>query len=225
MKFKLVRFAVLCVFLPLSIQSQSQEEYKAEIGVSGGGSYYIGDANSLPFNNLNMAFSGFFRYRFDPRLAARVELAYAVVSGPNFNSNVIATDFCGEFNFFDLEKNEYKQFSKTFSPYIFTGVGILTNVAKISPEMSIPFGVGFKLKLSDRWNLDVKWSNRLLIADNLEGTKINTPYNNMNYLNRTNLLNKDLLSTFTVGISFDIWKKHCDCVNSATTKEKNRYIK
>jgi len=210
MKLKLIRLIILVVFGLITIHLSAQEDYKAEIGVSGGGSYYLGDANSLPFKNMNLAFSGFFRYRFDPRLAARIELTDAKISVNGTQNTILATDFCGEFNFFDLEKSENKLFSKTFSPYIFAGVGVIQDA---NTEMSLPFGVGLKVKLANHWNLDVKWSNRLLFADNLEGTAFNTPYNNSNYLNGSNLLNNDLLSTLTIGISFDLWKRHCDCKN------------
>ena len=35
--------------------------------------------------------------------------------------------------------------------------------------------------------------------------------NDLNKLNGTNIFNNDLLSTLTVGISFDFWMKQCDC--------------
>ncbi len=231
MKLKRIRLLIFSVFCLISFQSFAQEDYKAEIGVSAGGSYYIGDVNSLPFSNMNPAFSGYLRYNFDPRLAARAELTLATISKTgSFNNRILAGDICGEFNFFELEKNENKQFSKTYSPYIFAGMGMMTEVYKGQklPEFSIPFGVGFKVKLGNRWNLDLKWSNRLLLADNLEGTtkpSIPDPLNNSNRLNGSNFLNNDLLSTFTIGLSFDIWKKHCDCENSTVLKDSHNYIK
>ncbi|MDP4240474.1 MAG: DUF6089 family protein [Bacteroidota bacterium] len=223
---KLIRLFIFGIFGLISFQLSAQDEYKAEIGIEGGGSYYLGEANSHPFSNMRMAYGGFFRYRFDQRLAARVELVSATVAGQGINDNsVYAGDLCGEFNFFDLEKNQYKQFSKTFSPYIFAGIGMMTGVydGQTSPEFSLTFGVGLKVKLVDRWNLNIQWSNRVLLADNLEGTGIHSTYNNSNSLNGSNILNNDLLSTFTVGLSFDIWKKHCDCENSSVIKDRHKY--
>lgn len=205
-------------------QSLDQNVYRLEIGLTGGGDYYLGEANSQLFGNMRLAFSGLLRYKFDQRLALRVELNRAIVAGSGIRDNVVyAGDVCGEFNFFDLEKNEYKRFSKIFSPYIFTGVSLFTDVypGQSLPEVGVPFGLGFKVILSDRWNIDLKWTNRLLLADNLEGYSdpakrkiINDPYNNPTGLNGSNLLNNDLLSTFSLGISFNIWKVECDCKNT-----------
>jgi hypothetical protein len=228
MKLKLIRFIFVGVFSlsigQISAQKFVKDEYQAEIGITGGGNYYIGETNNIPFNNIRVAYSGFFRYRFNPRLAVKAELSGATVAGSGINDNpVFIGDVCGEFNFFDLEQNPYKRNSKTFSPYIFVGISMLTDVypSQILPELGLPFGVGMKVKLDKRWNLNVQWTNRLLFADNLEGDtppNIIGKYNNPSGLNGSNIFNNDLLSTFTVGISFDIWKKQCDCRNVNTKK-------
>jgi hypothetical protein len=224
---KLIRWFIfgVFVFVPLLTEAQDIEKdiYRLEIGVSGGGDYYLGEANSLMFNNMRVAYGGYLRYKFNPRLAIRAELNRATVAGNGIDNTVYVGDVCGEFNFFDLERNKYKRYSKLFAPYIFTGVSVFTDVYNKQklPEIGIPFGVGLKIKLKNRWNLDFKWTNRLLLADNLEGTvapKENDTFNNPNGLNGSNIFNNDLLSTFTIGISFDIWKKECDCMNSNNSK-------
>ena len=228
---KLIRFFILGVFVLVYVQLAAQDEYHAEIGVNGGGSYYLGDANSQLFNNMQFAYSGFFRYCINPRLAAKIEIANTVVSGTGFKKNqALATDVVGEFNFFDLEKNEYKRFSKTFSPYIFAGFGMMNyngtdtvnSVSKPRFTPSIPFGLGMKVKLGKRFNLNVQWTTRLLLADNLENVQ---SLNNSNKLNGGNPFNNDILSTFTIGISVDIWKKLCDCENSAVLKDSHKFRK
>ena len=222
MKLKVIRFIILCVICLVSVNLSAQDEYKAEIGINGGGSYYLGDANNQLFKNMQVAYSGFFRYCFDPRLAAKIELMNTSVSGIGFNNAVLTTDITGEFNFFDLEKNKNKRFSKIFSPYIFAGIGLMsykytdtTNVSSTKVNISIPFGIGMKVKLGNRLNLNVQWTTRLLLADNLEGTP---GLNNSNNLNGSNPFNNDILSSLTIGLSFDIWKKHCDCKNSSVIK-------
>jgi hypothetical protein len=231
MKLKLIRFFILGALALnacyLSAQVVELDEYKAEIGLAGGGSYYLGDANSQLFFNMQPSYGGFFRYILNQRIAFRAELNYTGIKyldlttptefNKTFNDTIYSADFCGEFNFFDLERNPYKRLSKTFSPYIFAGVGMIYSD---SIKASIPFGIGMKVKLAKRWNLNVQWSNRLSFGDNLEGKPI---LNNPNRLNGTNIFNNDLLSTFTIGISYDIWKKPCDCVNSSTTKDSHKY--
>jgi len=227
---KLIRLFIFSVFSLIAVQLSAQDFYRAEIGVNGGGSYYLGEANRTLFTNIQPAFSGFLRYRFDPRFAARIELTSATAAGTGFTNQVFATDLCGEFNFFDFEKNQYKRFSKTFTPYIFAGMGMMSAVynGQTLPELSLPFGIGMKVKISDRLNFNVQWSNRLMFADNLEGTTAPEKpdaFNNPNSLNGTSILNNDLLSTFTVGISFDFWKKECDCQNSAVRKDRHKFKK
>lgn len=241
MKSTLIRLLLITTFSLVARAGFSQNEYYAEIGLSGGGAYYLGDVNNQLFYNLQPSFGGYLRYNIDARLAIRAELNSSTIAG-NFSNNgttiklnntVNSLDFCGEFNFFELEQNPYKRYSKTFSPYIFLGIGGMTDLyaGQMIPEISIPFGLGMKLKLANRWNLNVQWSNKLLIPVFKLNDKVNTvvpiyhsdymeglaELNDPNGLNGSNLFTNDLLSTFTVGISFDFWKKECKCMNS------NRY--
>jgi hypothetical protein len=217
MKMKLIRLFILCVLVLLSAKTTAQNEYLAEIGVSTGGSYYIGDANSQLFKNMQIVYGGFLRYKFNPRFALKAELTSTkVVAAQNtVNNSLYAIDFTGEYNFFDLEQNLVSRFSKKFTPYIFVGIGVMTDLYANQrfPEPSLPFGLGIKLKLSDRWNFNAQWSNRLLLhSDDMENNPL---YNNSNNLNGSNILSNDLLSTLTVGISFDFWEKPCNCLNSS----------
>ena len=223
MKFRLFRLFIFNVFVFITIPIVAQEitpkvEYKAEIGIIGGVSYYLGDASSTNFDykNLSSTLGGFFRYRIDNRIALKGELISTLISGNGFEKNqAFGGDIVGEYNFFELEYDPYKRLSKIYSPYILAGVGLMNyNSYKsiIHPlifdntsNASLVFGLGFKLKLGNRMNVNLQWSNRLLFADDLEG---NSFYDNTNTLNGLNIFNNDLLSTLTVGFSFDIWKKN-----------------
>ncbi len=231
MKTKFIRLFTISIISLISLTIYSQDEYHAEIGVSGGGAYYLGDANNLMFNNIQLSYGGFFRYNINSRVALRAEINSGTISG-NFsflnnpiklNNTIYSADLCGEVNFFDLEQNSFKRFSKTFSPYIFAGIGAMTDLytGQTIPEISFPFGLGMKLKLGNRWNLNFQWSNKLLLpiikvngiyhSDYIEGVSI---LNDPNNLNGSNIFANDLLSTITIGISYDIWKKECKCMNS-----------
>lgn len=224
MNMKLIRLFFLCVISlcwgTSTAQVLTKDEYKAEIGLTGGGSYYLGDANKTLFNNMELAYGGFFRYILNPRFALKAELLRTSVLSPGlFDNSIYIGDITAEFNFFDLDRNSNKRFTKTFSPYIFTGVGGMTAVYDNQrfPVISLPFGIGMKVKLAKRWNLNAQWTTRLALwSDNLEGfdPDVDTSFNNPNGLNGSNLFNNDLLSTITVGVSYDIWKKECDCANT-----------
>ena len=216
MNFKLIRYAITGFLLLLAGLVNAQEDtYFAEIGVHGGSSYYLGDANNVLFKNAQLSYGLIYRQKFNPRLAAHLSWNSATVAGKgsidnvnniSFNNRVNAFDLAGEFNFFSYERKEYLPFSKTFTPFIFAGVGgaLGDSVA----TMSLPFGVGFKMMLGDRLNLNIMWSNRLMFNDNLEGK---ADFNDHAGLNGTNIFNNDMLSTLSVGITLNIWKKKCDC--------------
>ncbi len=216
MNFKLIRYAITgFLLLGAGLMNAQEDTYFAEIGVHGGSSYYLGDANNVLFKNAQLSYGLIYRQKFNPRLAAHLSWNSATVAGKgsidnvnniSFNNRVNAFDLAGEFNFFSYERKEYLPFSKTFTPFIFAGVGgaLGNSVA----TMSLPFGVGFKAMLGDRLNLNIMWSNRLMFNDNLEGK---ADFNDHAELNGTNIFNNDMLSTLTVGITLNIWKKKCDC--------------
>ena len=214
MNFKLIRYAITGFLLLLAGLVNAQEDtYFAEIGVHGGSSYYLGDANNVLFKNAQLSYGLIYRQKFNPRLAAHLSWNSTIVAGSGliddvnipFNNRVNAFDLAGEFNFFSYERKEYLPFSKTFTPFVFAGVG---GVLGDSVGVSIPFGVGFKMMLGDRLNLNIMWSNRLMFNDNLEGK---ADFNDHAGLNGTNIFNNDMLSTLSVGITLNIWKKKCDC--------------
>ena len=223
MKLKLIRLLIFSILAFSTSGLTAQEsndltadksDYRAEIGISGGGAYYIGDASSKFFNlaNIRTANGGFLRYRLDNRAALKAEMTGTVIAGEGIADNMIFTgDLALEYNFFELEQNPYKRMSKIYSPYLLVGGSLLYYTydknALINPAFA--FGLGMKLKLGNRWNLNLQWTNRLLLADNLEG---NPKFNDTNGLNGSNIFNNDLLSTLTIGISFYIWKKECNCM-------------
>ena len=219
MKFRLIRLLILSILafntFPIFAQEKSDKnDYRAEIGIIGGTSYYIGDASSTYFNyqNIRPALGGFFRYRIDNRIAFKAELISTLIAGSGIENQAYAGDIVGEYNFFDLEQDPYKQFSKIYSPYILAGVGLI-NYNYLTVNMTNPsfiFGLGMKLKLGNRLNLNLQWSNRILTADDIESV---AKYNNPNNLNGSNIFNNDFVSSLTIGISFDIWKKECNCMN------------
>ena len=221
MKFRLIGLLVLfCTVFNIS-SINAQDIYRAEIGVNGGGSFYLGDANKTMFKNMQPTFGLIYRHKLNPRIAAHANWNNTSVVGNSILTdgstvaydNVINTlDICAEFNFFDLEKKEYKPFSKTYTPFIFAGVGGMLYKSEISPSIkeniSIPFGLGFKMMLGERFNLNLMWSNRLSLSDKLEGKE---SLSNPAKLNGTNIFNNDLLSTISIGLTFNIFKDKCDC--------------
>ncbi len=233
----LIRKSVLLslILYALSVSAQAQgDPYRAEIGFQTGLNLYSGDVNTIAdlssysqnLKNLKPDLGLFFRYRFNQRLAARIGYDYTSVKGAyqftdqaathqvNLNNPLHVFDLWGEFNFFDLENNPHKRFSKRFSPFIFAGAGGMLMPEYLSPEsnsnftFTIPFGVGFKMKISERWNFNAQFTNRLLLGDNLEGL---SEFDNPLPKTEANPMNNDLLSGISIGLSFDFWNRDCDC--------------
>jgi len=256
MKFRLIRLIFFLSFFAFTNNVLAQEDvYVAEVGFNTGGSFYIGDANSLMFNNTQIAYGPFIRYNVDPRFSVKAELGITQITGQyldpvdllqkSFTNSIRNLDVCAEYNFFDLEKLDYKLFSKTFSPFIFGGLGYMSytydrpdfGIAPFNPTAHynyikpiFVFGLGMKVMIAKRININFQWSNRLLITDSgdtMEGlSKLDHGKDGSIPKNGSNIFNNDLLSTMTIGVSFDIWKKQCDCLNiNKIEKHKKKKVK
>ena len=88
---------------------------------------------------------------------------------------------------------------------------VISSIAMMVTIVGIPFGIGLKVKLGNRWNLNTQWCNRLYFSDKIEGV---SNFDNPNNLNGNNILNNDLISSLTIGISYNIWRKSCDCIKN-----------
>jgi hypothetical protein len=118
------------IFLAIGVSAQRS----SEIGLSVGGSYYVGELNpATPFVNTKPALGIFYRRNLNSRLALQVHAlrgslagdgksaVYAQDSNLNFKTNV--TEFAAQFevNFFDFSIGSQRD---KISPYIFGGVGV-----------------------------------------------------------------------------------------------------
>ncbi len=217
MTFKLIRItfaAVLVLFVGIV---KAQNEYRSEIGVLGGGSFYLGDANNQLFANNKTSFGLIYRQKLDTRLAITGSWNKTNVvgtgAGESFDNPINAIDLYGEFNFFDYDDKIYKPNSKKHSLFLFAGIGgMIFPYESVKPNtfmFSYIGGLGYKIMLGERFHLNFIWSQRLLLTDKMEGK---SQLNNAKGLNGTNIFNNDMLSTFSVGLTYNIGKKKCKCL-------------
>ncbi len=221
MIFKLIRITFAAVFVFTVFSAKAQNEYRSEIGILGGGAYYLGDANSRLFANNQKAFGLIYRQKIDTRIAISGTWQNTSVAGAGagvtFDNPVNAFDLCAEFNFFDYDDKIYKPNSRKQTVFVYAGIGGMlfpyTNVSgtKNTFMFSYPVGLGYKVMLGERFHLNVIWAHRLLLTDKMEGQY---QLNNANNLNGSNILNNDVLSTFSVGLTYNIWKKSCKCLQT-----------
>ena len=127
------RFSLLLLFIIfLAIGASAQRS--SEIGLSGGGSYYIGELNpGKPFVYTKPAFGIFYRRNLNSRLAWQlhgfrgtlkgVDGASSYFSDRNLNFESKVTEIAAQFevNFFEYFIGSRKN---RLSPYIFGGVGV-----------------------------------------------------------------------------------------------------
>jgi len=219
MTFKIIRITFAIVLVLFVEDAKAQNEYRSEIGVLGGGSFYLGDANNQLFVNNQPSFGLIYRQKLDTRLSItgiwNKTNVVGTGAGGTFDNIVNAIDIVGEFNFFDYDDEIYKPNSKKHSLYIFAGIGGMffpyTNVSstKTTFMFSYPVGMGYKFMLGERFHLNLILSQRLLLTDKMEGK---FQLNNANDLNGSNLFNNDMLTTFSIGLTYNIWKKSCKCL-------------
>jgi hypothetical protein len=210
MSLKIIRYTIAAVFLIFFSSINAQDDYRSEIGVLGGNSFYLGDANNKFFANSQLGYGIIYRHKIDTRLAWSASWNKTKVVGSTFSNPINAFDICGEFNFFDYENKIYRPNSKKQSLYLFGGLGFMTSSSGTPAfAMSLPVGLGYKIMLGKRFNLNFIWSNRLMLTDNMEGV---AALNDPDGLNGSNIFNNDVLTTFSVGLTYNIWKKDCNCM-------------
>jgi hypothetical protein len=119
-------------FLLLAVVSLQAQEM--EVGINGGGTYYLGDLNpSKHFLNIQPSFGIHARYTFDSRWAVRVgvnrgsikgdaaQTRFLPSSGLAFSSSVTDIAAYGEFNFFPYYTGSERN---RITPYIFAGFSL-----------------------------------------------------------------------------------------------------
>lgn len=175
---KVKHIKVLFAGLILMVFSVSLHAQKTlEIGLFGGGSYYLGEMNpGIPFVNTQLAFGALARFNINDRTALKLSYSRGGIKGVDsqplrvvpqdysFSSVVNDISFVGEFNWWDYFTGSKRTY---FTPYIFAGLAYY--FSDLESGISIPFGFGFKYSISDRIGLGFEWGMRKTFSDYLDG--------------------------------------------------------
>lgn len=201
----LLIFSVLCPTL-----AAAEDTYRLDIGLLGGGSFYLGDANPTPFKGTRPCFGAFGKYLISERWEVGLQIYGGATDIPAFdNIQASRTTFgdisiTGEFNFFNYGIKKYDKTASRITPYIFAGVGLAIYNYGMGPN--IPFGLGVKVKATPRLNFGLSWRMQKLLTDNFDN--IQDPYG----LNGKGLFNnKDWFSSASLSISYNFWKDCAPC--------------
>lgn len=224
---KRISFILIALLLSVSAMAQyrSLDQYRFELGVTGGSSFYIGDANPVrPFHRAEVAVGALARYNITPRYTLKAAVTRGKVGGDtrdfnnkypqdkqlSFHHSFWDMGLNIEFNFMDYGLPPYAHGYRWFSPYIFVGAGLTSFKDEFDNprmEFNIPWGAGVKFKLWKRYNAGVEWSMHSLFTDDFDSAELSNPYQ---FKGISSIKNNDKYSVARVFLSIDIFKrKHC----------------
>jgi len=218
-------FTVLVLSVPVMAQYRSIDQYRFEAGITGGSSFYIGDANYVrPFHRAEIAFGALARYNISPRYTLKAAVTRASVGGDtrdfknklpldkqvSFHHSFWDLGLSLEFNFMDYGLPPYAHGYRWFSPYIFLGGGLTSfkdEYDNARMEFNIPWGVGVKMKFANRFNCGIEWSVSSLFSDSFDSEELDNPYQ---FKDISGYKNNDKYSIAKMFLSIDLFKrKHC----------------
>lgn len=191
---------IFIAFISLLFFQQTQAQLLNEIGIAVGGTSYSGDIGRELFIYPNkIGASIVYKRNVNSRLVGRISLSYLPIAdddanssnivrqtrgpegvGYRFTNNLYEAAFGIEFNYF--EYNVMSRY-KGYTPYIFVefaglgynyvtavenGEAILSSGYKVS--YSIPFGIGYKSKITDTLGYSVELRAHYTFEDDLDLT-------------------------------------------------------
>ena len=176
--------------MTVSVQAQTEPEYRLEVGGGIGAVTYLGDFNSNLFRDMQPMGSLLAKYRIDPRQALALNISYGKLKGSSsnektyypdsikdysFKSNLVDVGLRYEYNFWPYGTGQEYRGAKRLTPYIYIGMGATVAKAdtadKTEVAFNLPLGGGVKYKMADRLNLGVEWTIHFTTSDMLDGVK------------------------------------------------------
>jgi len=224
-KALVVAIVMLWVFA-VSVNAQTDPEYKMEIGVGVGTTAYLGDFNGSLTKNMQPAWSLVGKYRFNTRMALALNITSGKLKGSSkdvktwypelndttidFSNSLVDAGLRFEYNFWPFGTGREYRGAKVFTPYVAGGVG--ATFAKPSSgsvfTVNIPIGVGVKYKLATRVNVALEWMMHFSLSDKLDG--VEDPYG---IKSSGAFKNTDCYSTLCLSLTYDILAKCHTCHN------------
>jgi len=211
-------FIIIAVFLGTIIGAKAQK--KVDLGIFGGGSYYLGDINqSKQFYSLSYAFGGLYRYNINSRYTIRGSIYYGNLQADDhdfengfqqsrnisFSGTVLDATLQFEFNFMP-----YSTFGRAgeYAVYTTGGIGVaFINTSNLRPtKLVIPFGVGVKMNLGKKMGIGIEWGFRKMFYDELDeyANPVGPEY-------RSFIHNNDWYSIAGISLTYKIYGGSEDC--------------
>ncbi len=175
--------ALFLLFTMLILPKNTNAQRGLEFGVSGGGSYYLGDVNLYKhFYNTKLNLGGFAKYHINKRYDIKIGGFYSSLSATDedfktnkfqqlrnhrFKTSLLELSAQFEINFLPYEIGNVRQYS--FTPYIQAGLAAyLANSSQDVFSLAIPMGFGIKKNIKPQIVLSLEWAFRKTFSDQLD---------------------------------------------------------
>ncbi len=225
MKLRLLIIA-LAALTATTARSQSDPEYRMEIGAGIGGMNYLGDFNSSLTSHFQPSATLLMRRILNPYMGLKANLSYGKMKGEaadedtyypdiptegyRFDNTLIDLSITYEYNFWPYGTGKDYRGAKRLTPFVFGGLGA-TYAAGEEKDVftaNVPIGLGVKYKMGERTNLGVEWTMHFSLSDKLDGQQ--DPYT----IKSTGLFkNSDSYSTLFVTFTYSFMAKCRTCHN------------
>lgn len=224
-----VSLLLIAMVVPAYSAAQDDTEYQMELGAGIGGSFYLGDVNSVMYKNTGFAGAILARYIMNPRMALKGMLSYGTIKGStssvnnfypddiasgsvstqrrnySFSGSVVDFSIIYELHFLPYGiGNAYLGYSR-LTPFLQLGIGGLYGTEAKDISANIPLGFGLKYKLSSRLNLALDWTIHFSLSDKLDG--MDSPLG----IKGSGFKNKDHYSQTMLTLTYDIAPKCINC--------------
>lgn len=155
---------------------------KGDIGVFSGLAYYLGDINpTMQMREKLPAYGIFYRHIFDLRYSIKSSVTYAQIESfdrlskydyhiqrnHSFHLEFVDVSSMVEFNFLPYVSTSMKY---RHAPYVTAGLTYMFSLNNdVANTMAIPFGIGYKVNITERLSLGAEWTWRKTFTDYLDG--------------------------------------------------------
>ncbi len=198
--------------------------FTQDLGVTGGGAYYFGDLNpEKMFYAMSPVMGAFYRFNINPRYSLRTSLQYGWLhaDGADFDHPLPALqnaffstsflDWAAQFEFHFLPY-VYDPRKISYTPYVSAGVGMgaFLGGSRAGLEFVLPFDLGVKVRITERFDMGAAWGFRKTFTDDLDNWKP-SDYGLMPSSEKSFLHNNDWYSIVGIFASYRIFYKWEKC--------------
>ncbi len=214
--FSVKRISIVVYIISITITGKSQA--RTEIGLNTGLSVYYGDLNeSALFYSPKVYYGFLIKRNFDERYAVqlalnnvklgvdepKVNIVDQIYPVNSFDSRVWDVVLQTEFNFLPYSPLELKK--DFISPYITAGVGVIFFSG--GKSLTVPFGLGIKVKIDRRLGIGSEWTFRKTFTDVIDNGTESIKTDEYSSL----IHNNDWFSIIGIFVTYNISKLRIDC--------------